>query len=93
MRSVWVWSVKEEGELVYLVGDIIHNDDSVSTAIVAGSDGAEALLTRRVPLKMAQIALDKQSGKWADAYDLQLNRLPLELDCANLEVHADGGDV
>jgi len=33
----------------FLVGDVVDHDDAVSPAVVAGGDGAEPLLPRRVP--------------------------------------------
>ena len=33
----------------FLVGDVIHHDDAISTAVVGVSDGAEPLLPCRVP--------------------------------------------
>lgn len=34
-----------------LLSDIIHNDDAVSSSVVAGGDGSKPLLTCCVPLK------------------------------------------
>lgn len=53
---------------------VIDHNDAMRSAVVAASDGAEALLASGVP-------------------NLQLDRLAVELDRTNLEVHADGGDV
>ena len=56
-----------------LVGNIEHEQDAHRTTVVGGGDGAETLLTRRVP-------------------DLQLDALAIQLNGADLEVNADGGD-
>mmetsp|Transcript_2244 Transcript_2244/g.6664 ORF Transcript_2244/g.6664 Transcript_2244/m.6664 type:complete len:231 (+) Transcript_2244:224-916(+) len=56
------------------VRHIVDDDDAVCAAVVAASDGPEALLARRVP-------------------NLKLDGLPLQVDGADLEIDADGGDV
>lgn len=44
----------------YLVSDVIHHDDAMSTPVVAGRDGTEPLLPGRVPLQ------DSRAGmRWA----------------------------
>lgn len=34
-----------------LLGDVVDNDDAVSSSVVAGGDGSKPLLTGRVPLR------------------------------------------
>ena len=56
-----------------LICHIVHQQDSHSSSIVCGGDGAEALLSCGIPY-------------------LQLHALAVELDGADFEVDADGGD-
>lgn len=45
----------ENEEQTHLVGDVIHHDDTVGTAVVAGGDGSKPLLACRVPLSKAPL--------------------------------------
>ena len=74
------------------VGDIVDNADAVGAAVVGGCDGAEAFLAGRIPLSYCQHH-PSVAGSSCLSYDLQLHSLAIELDCSNLEVHADRRDV
>ena len=56
-----------------LVRHIVHQENTHGTSVVSCRDGAETLLTGRIP-------------------DLELDPLAVQLDRADLEVDADGGD-
>jgi hypothetical protein len=43
-----------------LNGDVVHDDNAVSAAIVRAGDGAEALLTGSVPLKTTNVEYFKR---------------------------------
>ena len=67
------------------------------TAVIRSGNCPETLLARSVPLPRGA----RPSGSCArqgmhgrgSTHDLQLHRLPVELDCPNLEVDADGAKV
>lgn len=87
----------------YLVSDVIHHDDAVSTPVVAGRDGTEPLLPGRVPLQDSRAGMrwawarghpGTKGRSWGcDTHDLQLDGLAVQLDGADLEVHPDGADI
>ena len=59
----------------FLVGHVVHHDDPVGAPVVAGGDGAEPLLSGRVPdLKNRKLSkiYSNQRGS-----NLKLDRLPV----------------
>ncbi len=56
------------------VSDVIHHNDTVRATIIAACNGAETLLTGRVP-------------------DLQFDCFAVQIDCPDLKVNPNGGDV
>ena len=90
------------------IRDVVHNNDAVRSAVVAGRDRPEALLPGCVPLQARSARASVWCGGrvWAApaaavaarrparrTHNLQFDRFAVELNGADLEVHADGADV
>lgn len=77
-----------------LIGDIVYEQDTHSTAIVSSRDGSESLLTRSVPLE--DIQREPSAGKWAGqndpTHDLKFYSLAIQFYGSNLEVDTDSRD-
>lgn len=81
-----------------LVSNIIHDNDAVGAAVVRRGDGAEALLAGSVPLKTETRSVKRKKekydrGKVAMTYNLELHRLAIKLNGADLEINTNGRDV
>ena len=81
-----------------LVRDVVHEQDAHGAAVICRGDRAEPFLAGCVPLEcsvsptVAYKSIDRVDITEANAYDLQLDALAVELYGPDLEVDADGGN-
>ena len=87
------------------VGDIVHDDDTVRSTVVAAGDSAEPLLTGSIPLlfinkhnnntiiNCATSPRGREREREKKTNDLKLDGLAVELDSADLKVDTDSRDV
>lgn len=87
-----------------LVGNIIDNNDPMSSSVVTGRNSAESLLSSGVPLWMWTILLQlnnkcyikstETNNLWMilKTYDLEFDRFSIQLNSSDFEIHSDCAD-